>query len=289
MRVWLRFGLTAVILDGGFVARQCAVFVQRWKTLPTALRMSPHHFSIRMRDIRNFSNHNLQLSVYLRHPDMVSQSQNSQRRCSSQALLSLKMPRNVRGGGFIVPCLNPQQRDAGQLDRDGALKQNHGSLYLLYPLYAPLPSTRTNHPEHNMPIPRRDSRFLEALPQDIDHSSISENITTASPSSTSPTPSSSSMTGNTSNPSTKSPNTPPSRLKRKLHDMIFGKPPPLSSEGWVLRPDLLFEMQKAVGKSGEDVRRDLAREMAGRDAADGKGKRPTSAAEVEALMLRVVE
>lgn len=66
----------------------------------------------------------------------------------------------------------------------------------------------------------------------------------------------------------------------------------------MLRPDLLFEMQKAVGgRSREDVRRELARELAkGEEDAAGttngkegrRGKRPTSAAEVEALMLRYI-
>ncbi|MDI1492842.1 MAG: hypothetical protein OHK93_004625 [Ramalina farinacea] len=141
-----------------------------------------------------------------------------------------------------------------------------------------------------MPVSRRDSRFLEGLPKRGETDSPTTTTSSISSKLSSPAPSTTKHPAATSssNPSTAKPPTPPSRFKRKIHDMIFGAPPPLSSEGWVLRPDLLFEMQKAVGKSAEDVRRDLAREMVGRDAAGKKGKRPTSAAEVEALMLRVV-
>ncbi|KAL9132104.1 MAG: hypothetical protein Q9217_000140 [Psora testacea] len=91
------------------------------------------------------------------------------------------------------------------------------------------------------------------------------------------------------------------QFKAKVKQMVYGKPP-VKPEGWMLRPDLVFAMYTATatdadadaarnGSGEEDSkhRADVNREMGkkeGNHDGYGRRKKPTTFAEMEALMYK---
>ena len=78
------------------------------------------------------------------------------------------------------------------------------------------------------------------------------------------------------------------QLKAKCKQIVYGKPP-MKAEGWMLRPDLVFDMYSAKNNYGEGAKvraGEQAREKEVMGDGTKKRREPRTFAEMEALMYK---